>query len=117
MKNTKSIWQRLYESVLPKAVQTAPATDVNRNTTTLGRLEENDPVLACVRDHLLVQFSNELVTALDRSAPAAVRISALDSASGLRHFIEDLELRRQGWNEDRIQKLREAEERRRRGEQ
>jgi hypothetical protein len=113
-KNIKTIWQRMIGRCLPPAVDNAPAPDVDRNTNTLGRLEENDPVLACVRDHLFAQFSNELVTAMDRSAPPAVRIGALDSASGLRQFMEDLEARRQGWNEDRLEKLRQAEEKARR---
>jgi len=108
-KKTDSIWNRLLKAVLPAAIQAAPPLDVDRNTNTLARLEENDPVLACVRDHAVAQFGNELTLALDRTAPAAVRLAALDSASGLRLFLEDLEYRRQGWNEERIRALRAAQ--------
>lgn len=106
----------MFKRVLPEKVREAAPADVERNTNTLMRLEENDPVLACVRDHAVAQFGNELAVALDRTAPAAVRISALDSASGLRAFLEDMEYRRQGWNEERVRKLREAEARQRREE-
>lgn len=112
MSKTKdTMWNRLIKRVLPKWWHTAPPVNEERNENTLSRLEENDPVLTCVREHAFAQFSNELETALDRNAPVAVRISAADSASGLRRFLEDMEYKRQGWNEYRIEQLRQAEAR------
>ncbi|MDE2106246.1 MAG: hypothetical protein KGL39_54000 [Patescibacteria group bacterium] len=107
-KPKKSIWQALIECVLPKTIQTQPAPDVDRNTRTLMRLEENDPVLACVRDHAVAKFGECLNTALDRGRPAGERLAAIDSASGVKEFIEELEWRRLGWNEERIRTEREA---------
>jgi hypothetical protein len=101
-----SIWNRLIKRLLPADYHERPAPDLDQNSSTLARLQENDPVYRAVMDHAFVQFANALNEVLDPTQPRDKRVSAADSAIGLRQFIEDIEYRRAGWNEERVKQLR-----------
>lgn len=101
------MWARLIKRALPKNWWNRAAPNVEQNSNTLARLDENDPTFKCLLDHAFAQFSNDLAIALDPSQPSALRITHADGAAAIRMFIEDLEFRRRGWNEDRIRQERE----------
>ena len=106
---TDTMWARLIKHVLPANWWNRPAPNIDRNSDTLSRLTEDDPTFNCILDHAFAQFSNDLAITLDPGAPSDQRLAHADAAAGLRRFIEDMEYRRAGWNDERIRAEREAQ--------
>ena len=94
----ETIWQRALRRVLPRQMWDRPVINEELNTSRLKRLSAEDPVYQLVMDHAVAFVAGELEGALDVTAPAELRIRRGDRAAGVRAFIEDLEVRRQGWN-------------------
>ena len=95
------MFNRMLKLLLPGEWKKRGAANVDRNTDTLARIEDTNPVYRVMMDHAFAQFANDMMDVLDPALPSDRRLAAADSASGLRKFIEDIEARRMGWVAER----------------
>lgn len=96
-KSKESFWERVVKRVTGQRAERPPANP-ELNTARLMKLPAEDPVYKLVVDHGLAAVGNELQVVLDPQAPAELRLRHADRAAGVKAFLEDLEVRREGWN-------------------
>ena len=108
---TESKWARAFKRLLGRLPTLQAPIDADANANVLAHLPAADPKFKCMMEHAYAQFEDNLRDVLDVSQPDGDRLRHANSAAGMKQFIEELEMLREGWNAERIKVMREQKQR------